>query len=719
MLSDAEALLEQGKSEQALPLLVDYCSSHSGDARAWFLLGAAYHQTGKPEHALQSLEHALSIEPLSLQARSAKGAVLCDLGRWREALQVYRKALHLAPADAQLLVNLAVVLEQTGDDHGALERYEQALRHQPGFASALLNCGALLIRRGRLEEALENNQRLAQLHPDWAAAQYNLGEALLALSHWNEALAAYERALAVNPAAAKPHFARGLALSMLRRFDEAQHAFDTAKSLDPAAVEQCLRAAAALSDGEIREIAPKVIYLLKGSQRLENCDWAGREEFVASFEHLIESSLGQTDELAERALAFRSLSLPVSAATRLALVKSISAHIAETVSTDRNSSFVYDSRHDGKLRIGYVSPDFRVHPTAILTRRLYALHDREQFDVYAYALTPDDGSEIRREIKKSCDHFRELTAWGDREAAEAIHGDGIHILIDLAGYTTHARTEIFAMRPAPIQVGYLGFPHSMGAPFIDYYLADQLVAPPGAERFFTEKLVYLPDSYFIFNNQHEISSRPVSRAEFGLPDEGFVFCCHNSNYKIEPEIFEIWMQLLKRVPGSVLWLFRGSDSVVRNLAKEAELRGVSANRLIFSPYAPNDVYVASYRLADLFLDTFYYNAHTTAAEALWAGLPVLTCPGEAMPSRVAASLLTAVGLGEMIADSRQQYEERAYHLATHLDELERIREKLARNRLVMPLFDTERQVRNLEAAYQMMWQRHEAVWLPESFRVSN
>lgn len=717
MLTKAARLLEEGRAEQALPLLADHCSTHSRDAQAWFLLGVAYHQTGQPEAALHPLGCAISTEPRHIQARSAKGAVLCDLGRQREALQVYRKALHLAPADVQLLTNLAVVLEQTGDDHGALERYEQALRHQPDFASALLNRGALLIRRGYPEKALENNQRLAELYPGWAAAQYNLGEALLALSRWDEALVAYEQALAIDSAAAKPHFAKGLALSMLCRFDEAQHAFDTAKSIDPAAVEQCIRAAASLSDGEIREVSPKVIYLLKGSQRLESCDWTGREAFIAGFEHLIESSLGRADEIAERALLFRSFALPISENTRLVLVKSIAARITEIVRAERHPEFIHNRRSDDKLRIGYVSPDFRVHPTAMLTRRLYALHDREQFDVYAYALTQDDGSEVRRDIKNSCDHFRDLSALGAREAAEAIHADGIDILIDLAGYTIHANTEIFAMQPAPIQVGYLGFPHSMGASFMDYYLADRVVAPSGAERVFTEQLVYLPDSYFMFNNRHEISSRAIARAELGLPDKGFVFCCHNNNYKIEPGVFEIWMRLLKRVPGSVLWLLRSSDSVVCNLTKEAELRGVSANRLIFSPYVPNDVHVARYRLADLFLDTFSYNAHTTAAEALWAGLPVLTCPGEAMHSRVAASLLTSLGLVEMIADSPHQYEERAYHLATDSDELARIREKLARDRLVSPLFDTERQVRNLEAAFQTMWLRHEAGQNPESFQV--
>jgi predicted O-linked N-acetylglucosamine transferase (SPINDLY family) len=715
MLLNAGKLLEQGKSEQALQLLADYCSSHPGDARAWFLLGVACHQTGKLENALQSLERALSIEPLDLQARSAKGAVLCDLGRQREALQVYRKALHLAPADAQLLVNLAVALEQTGDAPGALERYDQALRHQPGFASALLNRGALLIRLGRLDEALENNQRLAESHPDWAAAQYNHGEALLASSRWKEALAAYERALAINAAAARTHFAKCLALSMLRRFDEAQRALDTAKSIDPAAVGQCIRNAASSTEGEIRDIAPKVIYLLKESRRMENCDWAGRDEFVANFEHLIESSLGQADEITERATVFRSLSLPVSAGMRLALARSVSAHIAETVKAGR---FIHKYRREGKLRVGYISPDFQFHPVGRLTRRLYGLHDRSRFEVYGYALTPDDGSDVRRDIRQGCDIFRELGAMTDAGAAAVIHADGIDILVDLSGYTTNARTEILASQPAPVQVSFTGFPCSMGASFIHYFITDEVCSPPGQENQFAEKLVYLPDSCMIYNNREIVAARAMSRAGFGLPEHGFVFCCFNNSYKIEPAIFDVWMRMLKRTPGSVLWLYGKNGEMVGNLRREAELRGVEGNRLVFAPYMPRiEEHLARYRLADLFLDTLIFNAITTTADALWAGLPVLSCPGSTLVSRWASSMLNAAGLDEMVAGSLEQYEERACYLASHPEEIASLKDKLAKNRLTMPLFDTERYVKHLENAFQTMWQRHEAGQMPESFVV--
>ncbi len=714
---EAGELLGQDRPDQAILVLEPYCNRYPGNAQAWFLLGVAYHQTGKPEAALHSLERAISSEPRHIQARSAKGAVLCELGQRREALQVYRKALHLAPLDAQLLVNLGAVLEQLRDNLGALERYDQALKFQPDFAAALQNRGALLIRLGRLEEALVNNRRLAELTPGWDSAQYNLGETLLALGCWDEALAAYERALVIVPASAKILFSKGLALSMLCRFDEAQRAFDNAKSIDPETVEACIRTAATQTQSEAREFAPKVIYLLKEGLRQENCDWAGRDELVANFDHSIRSSLGQPDEICERALLFRSLSLPVAAEMRLALANSVSTHIATSVRAKHPIPFAYQRRENRRLRIGYVSPNFRTHPNAIVTRSLYGLHDRSKFEVYGYSLHPGDGSELRRDIERGCDHFRELSAQGDIEAAETIHADGIDVLIDLAGYTTFSRTEIFALSPAPVQVAFHGFPHSMGASFMQYFIADPVVVPPGEECLFTESLAYMPDSYYMFNNRQAPQACQLSRSELGLPEEGFVFCCFNNHYKIEPAVFDIWMRLLKRVPGSVLWLYQSGDAVAGNLGREAEMRGVSSNRLIYAPHVSNEVHLARYRLADLFLDTFLYNAHTTAIEALWAGLPVLTCPGRVMPSRVAASLLSSVGLGEMIANSPQQYEEVAYHLATQKNELAHIRDKLGRNRESAPLFDTERQVRNLETAYQTMWHKHETGQPQESFHV--
>jgi protein O-GlcNAc transferase len=718
MLSLAERLLEQGKAQQALPLLVEQCEITPRDAHAWFLLGACNHQAGHLEDALSALEHTLSLEPRHLQARSALGAVLSDLGRLQEALHVYRKALHLAPTDAQLLLNMGIVLEQAGDLRAALERYDQLLTHHPGFASALLNRGALLIRLGRLEDALGNNKRLADLHPESEDAQFNLGETLLALGRWEQALAAYERAVAINPRSAKARFATGLAFSMLKRFDQARQAFSASREIDASVFEQCIKNAAALTGGDdLRDFSPEVIYLLKEAERLDACDWENWDGFVADFESLVDSLIGKPGEIVEPALVFRACALPVSAATSLTLAQSVATRIAAGVA--RFPQFVHARKDNGKLRIAYISPDFRVHPVATVTRRLYALHDRARFEVYGYSLQTGDGSTIRQDIENGCDCFRELSGLDDRTAAEIIHRDGIDILVDLAGYTRFSRPEILAMRPAPLQVGYLGFLHTMGAEFIDYVIADPVVVPEKVARFFTEKIAYLPNSFFMFDDQQQILEKKWKREELGLPAQGFVFSCHNSNYKITPRDFDIWMRLLQRVPGSVLWLYDGGEGVVANLRREAEMRGVEPERLVFANRVSHDVYLARYRMADLFLDTAFYNAQTTAAEALWAGLPVLTCTGETMASRVATGLLQAAGLEELVTDSPLHYEERAFHLATHPDALRRIREKLAGDRLAMPMFDTVRLVRNLEAAYRTMHQRYQAGRPAVSFQATS
>lgn len=715
MLNQAEKLLQQGQAEQVLPLLEQYAASQPQDVHGWFLLGIAFHQSRKLHEALQALEQVLCIEPRHLQARNVKAIVLCDLGRPQEALKEYRETLQLAPDNASLLLNMAIILEQIGEHGAALDHYDQILRFQSDLYPALLNRGALLLKVGRKQEALNNNLYLAATYPDSEDAQFNLGEAHLALDNWEAALAAYNQTLKKQPKSAKAHFGFGLALAMLRRFDEANLAFSEAQSLDPDICYRSMRNAAAFAGGEMHEFSSQTVYLLKEAQRLMICDWSKRKELSLEFETQIKQHQANTSILCEPTLIFATLSLPLSQASRFQLAKNIASRIAERVIVTNYPAFTFSNINSGKIKIGYVSPDFRMHPTSTLSRRLYPLHDRNKFDVYGYSLHPDDGSKIRRDIEQGCDVFRELSMLDDSAAAESIYRDGIDILIDLAGYTSYARSEIFAMRPAPVQLGYLGFPYSTGASYMDYFIADQIILPPGLEKYFSEKIAYLPDCMGIYDNQQVIAHQTLTRKNQGLPHEGMVFCCHNNNYKITPEVFDSWMRILRQVSGSVLWLLKSNEQVLGNLRKEAELRGIAAERLIFADFVPNEIHLARYRLADVFLDTFLCNAGTTAAEALWAGLPVLTCAGETMAARVAASLLSAVGLHELITTSPQQYEDKAVYLATHADELKRLRALLESNRLTTPLFDTERQVKNIEAVYQHIWNRHRAGLPPETF----
>jgi predicted O-linked N-acetylglucosamine transferase (SPINDLY family) len=349
---------------------------------------------------------------------------------------------------------------------------------------------------------------------------------------------------------------------------------------------------------------------------------------------------------------------------------------------------------------------------------LFGLHDRKDFEIFAYSYGPDDGSSYRKRVRSDCDHFHDIAGLSTADSARRIHGDGIHILVDLMGYTGGAREEIIALRPAPIQVSYIGFAGSMGAPFIDYLISDRIVTPAELAEAFSEQLVLLPHCYLVNDHQQEVAATPLRRADFGLPQSGFVLTCFNNSYKFEPQLFDIWMKILAQVPGSVLWLYSGGATGEQNLRREAAARGIAADRVLFAQHLPKSEHLARLRLADLFLDTHYVNAHTGASDALWAGLPVLTCPGNTFAARVAASLLANIGLPELIAANLEDYERRAVHLAHHADELRKLRTRLAANRTTWPLFDTPRYTRNLERAYRAMWDIYAAGEPPRPIEVT-
>lgn len=716
-LSGILGLLQRGDPAAAEKLLAARCAQRPADAGAWFYLGVARHQRGELEAALAAFERATAAEPANPDAWNAQAAMLSLLDRPRAALTACERAMALRTGDPQFLTNAGAVLEQLERLEDALECYDRVLAAVPEFLPALLNRGAVLTRLGRLDDALANNDRLAVAHPGLAAAHFNRAEVLLALNRAEEALEACGRALALDARHVGAHIDRGLALSVLGRVVEAQRAFDTARGIDPAryaAYRNPLDPRGAT--GEPR-FDPREIYLTRMMERQRVCDWRRRDELVSALEDHVRQVVGTGEEIREISLAFNSLALPLDPGTRRALAGGIARHVATNAKRQAAPGYTHEKRLGGRIRVGYLSPDFRRHPIGMLTQRLYALHERSGYAVYAYSLHSDDGSEACRNIRQGCDVFREIPHLSAREAASFIHYDRIDVLVDLAGYTTHAKPEILARRPAPLQVNYLGNSATTGAEYMDYALVDATVCPPGAERHWSERLVYLPGTCYVTSFPESLALPPGDRQEAGLPRDCVVFCCFNNPRKIEPRVFGIWMRILRRVPDSVLWLFGETPELQRNLAQEAQARGIPAARLIFAPFVDYQRYLSRYRLADLFLDTPAYNAHTTAAEALWAGLPVLTCPGEALVSRVAASLLQAAGLPEMIVSSPEDYEHRAVHLATHPAELAAIRGKLAANQAVCPLFNTELRVRELEAAYRIMWERHLKGQPPESFHL--
>jgi predicted O-linked N-acetylglucosamine transferase (SPINDLY family) len=440
--------------------------------------------------------------------------------------------------------------------------------------------------------------------------------------------------------------------------------------------------------------------------RAQACEW---DNYEADQEKLV--------DMARRGIRvppFYLLSTPASASDQLICAQ----HWVRSIGPPREA--VFDHKPivgRERIRLGYLSGDFHQHATAQLMAELFERHDRDCFEVFAYSYGPDDHSPMRARLGSAFDRFVDIRALSHRKAAELIHADQVDILVDLKGYTRHARPAISAYRPAPVQVSYLGYPATMGADFIDYIIVDPFVVPSSQQAFFSERLVHLPGSYQVNDSRREVAKARTSRQDHGLPREGLVLCCFNNSYKISPVFFDIWMGLLRLVPGSVLWLLEANALVQGNLRSEAEKRGVDSGRLIFAPVVASAEHLGRHQHADLFLDTLPCNAHTTASDALWAGLPVVTCSGDTFAGRVAGSLLIAIGMPELVTKSLEEYEQAALALARSPQRLIALRQKLQNNRDASALFDLPKLTGNIEAAYARMWQTWLAGQQPAAFSI--
>ncbi len=598
------------------------------------------------------------------------------------AIERYRRALEANPDYTAALYNLGIALRESDEFEEAEACFRRVLAIDARDVDALFNLGALLRRRASLEEAEQVLRRAVELAPVNAHLWLYLGQ--LGIERYTdqslrEAERCLRRTTELQPALADAHHGLGTVHEFEGRHDEALQAFQQALRLDPDNVAYC---AAVLSE----------------KQRL--CEWDGLDELCARLRR------GVVQRPPQPLPPFTMLSIPSSAAEQLLCARNYAQSIEARAARERQRlDFRFDSPKKRRRRIGYLSAEFHAHATAYLTAELFELHDRSRFEIFAYSYGPEDRSAMRDRLKRAFDRFLDVRALSDADAARAIHGDGIDILVDLKGYTFRARPGIAALRPAPVQVNYLGYPGTMGAGFIDYLVGDRVITPAAAAAHYSEKLVLMPDCYQA-NDRRRVIAAKSSRRELGLPESGFVFCCFNQSYKILPDVFAAWMRVLKAVAGSVLWLLEWNASASLNLRREAAKLGVDPARLVFSPLTSIESHLARMQLADLFLDTFPVNAHTTASEALWAGLPVLTCAGDTFVSRVAASLLNVVGLAQFVTRSLPAYEALAIRLAGAPSELQAMRDTLARSKTSASLFDTPRFVRHLEQAYEAMWRNH-------------
>ncbi|QQO14256.1 tetratricopeptide repeat protein [Bradyrhizobium diazoefficiens] len=622
-------------------------------------------------------------------------------------------------ASLQAKFRQGLSLHRHGDLEGAERIYRDVLESQPAHFDSLHMLGLAALQRARTEAGIALIQRAIGINDRVPAAHNNLGKGFLDLQRPEAALPCFDRALALDAGHREIHLNRAKAQLALGRSDEALASYQDALALQPDAEihrncgnilyrQKRYREALAAYDSAWR-LKPDLLGI-EGHRldtRLHLADWNDLDQDAASLVASVRAGKPSTQP-------FIFLAAPGQAADQQQCARLWAERLHPPAATPLSRGERY--AHE-RIRIAYLSADFRVHPMAFLFAGLIEHHDRSHFDIIGISFGTDDGSEIRARIETAFETFVDARAMSEREIAALIRAREIDIAVDLMGYTTNSRTGIFAQRPAPVQAQYLGFPGTMGAPYIDYVIADGVVVPADERGFYSEKVVTLPDCYFVNDDRRAVASRIFSRAELGLPPEDFVFCCFNSTHKITPALFDRWMQLLAVVDGSVLWLLRDNADAVDNLRREASHRGIDPARLVFADRLPAPEHLARHRAADLFLDTLPYNAHTTAADALWAGLPVLTCLGATFAGRVAASMLRAVGLPELIAPSLDDYERLAIALAVDRERLAEIRARLARNRLTKPLFDTALFTRRMEAAFAAMHARHQAGLPPDHIEI--
>jgi predicted O-linked N-acetylglucosamine transferase (SPINDLY family) len=639
------------------------------------------------EDALASYDRALAIKPDYVEALNNRGNTLRDLKRLDDALVSYDSALAMKPDYAEALNNRGATLQDLKCFEDALASYDKALTIKPDYSTALNNRGNALQGLKRFEDALASYDKALTINPDYTEALINRGNTLQGLKRFEDALASYDQALAIKPENAEALYNRGNALRDLKRFGDALASYDKALAIKP----DHLYAFGTLADSA-----------------LKICDWTRTAELDGEIRaHItVQKSI---------IAPFTLLGYCSDASLQLKCARNYIRHKVPILPQPLWNGKIY--QHE-RVRIAYLSADFCRHPVASLIVELFERHDRTHFEVLGVSFGADDQSEMRFRLAKSFDQFHDIRLKADRDAAVLLNQLEVDIAVDLTGYTQDARTNIFAHRPAPIQINYLGYPGTTGAKFIDYVIGDEIVLPFDQQACFTEKIVHLPDCFMVNDSTRPISPEIASRAQAGLPEQGFVFCCFNQSYKISRSMFQIWMRLLARVDGSVLWLSQLNDRAVRNLRHEAQAHNIDPERVVFAPWVAIQAdHLARHRLADMFLDTLPYNAHTTASDALWAGLPLVTCLGESFPGRVGASLLNAIGLVELVTSSLEEYEACTLKLATDASLLGSIRRKLEQNRLRYPLFDTDRFRRHIEAVYLTMWEMWQRGESPRSFRV--
>lgn len=713
--SDAETLFRRANTYKALKqytlAISDYEAVIQTDdkhAKAWFNLGVVYQLCQNADAALMSYKRATSINHQYPEAHNNLGNLLKNLNRLEEAIACYGTAISQKPM-AEIYYNQANALAKLGRTNEAITAYEQAILQQPQYATAYNNLGVLYLSNNRYEEAINACQQAISIDKHYAEAHNNLGNIFKQMHQHSQALNHYQQAIRLNAHYADAYNNAGLLLQTEHRLEDALAYFTRAIDLNKNYAESfynrsnvhrdCRDLTRALDDiKKAALIDPNNINYISTLlyTKMLACEWDGLAQIFVALEALIMSG-GAVGP-------FVLLATPASANMQKICAQNYA--VKKNKAPAIESGIQKQAQH-ARIKIGYFSADLHNHATTYLMAELFEKHDKSQFELIAFSFGTSREDEMKARVKKAFDQFYDVRTYTEAQIAKLARALEIDIAIDLKGYTKEARPSIFSHRPAPIQVNYLGYPGTMGADYIDYLIADPTIIPEHAQSAYTEKIAYLPHSYQVNDRHRKIASVTNNRAQYGLPNDAFVFCCFNNNYKITPDIFSVWMQILHKVNNSVLWLFEANATATHNLISAAKQHGISNDRMIFAPKKPMAEHLARYQFADLVLDTLHYNGHTTTSDALWAGAPVLTCLGNTFAGRVAASLLNAHDVPELITPDLETYQELAIKLASNPAKLAEIKEKVQKNRETHPLFDTERYTKNLEALYLQMYKRYQ------------
>jgi len=659
---------------KVLNLKSDYHQTH-------FSLGLLYVRLNRLDDALISFDKAITFKHDYLEAYINRGIVLEKLDRSTEALNNYDKAIVLSPNSPEAFANRGISLKKLRRLDDAIKSFDQAIKLQPDYAEAFSNRGVALYEANHQIESLTSFDQALKLRPDYAEAFSNRGVTLIELNELEEAIKSFDQALRNKPDYAGAYLNRGIALQKLKQISEALKSYEKANALNPD------------------------LEYLQGTHlhaKMFACDWK-------KFELSLESLTYKINIENKVTTCFPLLALADDPTTQL---KASQLWINNNFPFNASLGQTSKKTTEDRIVIAYYSADFREHPVAYLTAELFELHDKSKFKLIGFYSGPKDTSEINNRICNCFDKFIDVNLIGNMDVAKISRDLKVDIAIDLTGNTSGSRIGIFSYRAAPIQLSYLGYLGTMGAEYYDYLVADKTIIPAENQQYYKEKILYLP-SYQVNDSKRVISEKAFTKKDLGLPQQGFIFCCLNSNYKILPSTYFGWMRILLKVPNSILLLYTDNKMAKENLEMQAVIQGVNKKRIYFFEHSNRSEYLSKMRVADLFLDTMPYNAGTTASDALWTGLPVLTCMGQSFASRVAASLLNAIELPELIATSQEQYEALAIELATHPTKLKLIKEKLERNRLTTPLFDTPRFTNYIEAAYIEVYKRYQANLTPE------